>query len=835
VAPVISVAPTAIDSGQGSTLSTTASFSGGTPTYTSQWLEALGAGSYSDLGSSFTTGCSTSSSPTIPTGALTTGTWSFELQVTDSGNPALLVTSNVVTVTVNAVLSLYIPSHTIDSGQSATLAATASGGSGSYSTYAFYSGTGCTGTPLQSSSSNTYSTGALTSTATYCAAVTDSLGGTASTTVTVTVDPALSVSVSPVAIDSGQTATLTAVTSGGSGGYTYAWYQGAACSGSVLGTAASYTTATLTSTSTYCATVKDSLGGTATATSTVTVDAALSAGAITPSSPTIDSGQSIALTSSPSGGTAPYSYQWYTSSGCATGPISGATGSTYLASPASTTSYYYRVTDSAYSPVSQCSLGDAITVHAALVAGAVTPSARIIDSGQSITLTAHASGGTTPYSYQWYSGSSATCSSDTSALGTASTQSVSPASSTYYCYKVTDASAGTPNSVSSSTDLVTVNPPLVAGSITPSSPTIDNGQSVTLTSAASGGTTPYTYQWYIGASCNAAISGKTASTYSASPGSTSTYSYKVTDAAGSPISQCSSGDIVTVNPALSAGAITPSSPTIDSGQSITLTAHASGGTAPYSYKWYSGASTTCSSDTSLLSSTTSTQSVSPTVNTYYCYAVTDSASSSSSKSSSTDLVTVHSALTAGAITPSAPTVVIGQSTTLTGHASGGTTPYHYQWYSGSSATCSSDTTTLGTSSSQSVNPTTNTYYCYKVTDSSTGTPIAGATSAAVQVTVTKATTTTKLVCASPVIVATPSTCTVTISGTYGSTNGETVSFASSGQGIFSSGATCTLSGGTCSLTYTPTSLSGSPQTITATYSGDTNNAASSGKALIRVT
>jgi hypothetical protein len=35
--------------------------------------------------------------------------------------------------------------------------------------------------------------------------------------------------------------------------------------------------------------------------------------------------------------------------------------------------------------------------------------------------------------------------------------------------------------------------------------------------------------------------------------------------------------------------------------------------------------------------------------------------------------------------------------------------------------------------------------------------------------------------------------------------------------------------------YTPTSVSGSPQTIAATYSGDTNNAGSSGKASIRVT
>jgi len=838
VAPVISVAPTAIDNGQSSTLSTAASFSGGTSTYTCQWLEALGAGSYSDLGSSFTTGCATASSPTIQTGALTTGTWHFELQVTDSGNPAALVTSNVATVTVNTVLSLSVPGQTLDSGQSTALTATASGGSGSYFTYAFYSGSSCTGTPLQSSSSNTYSTGALAFTATYCVAATDSLGGMASTTATVTVGSVLSVSVSPVTIDSGQTASLTAVPSGGSGGYTYAWHQGAACSGSVLGTSASYTTAALTSATTYCIRVTDSHGGTATATPTVTVNPALVAGGITPSSPSIDTGQSVTLTAHASGGTSPYSYQWYsgTSTTCSSDTtLLGSATSTQSVNPTKNTRYCYSVTDSASSPSSKSSATDLVTVNSALTAAAITPSAPKIDSGQSVTLTAHASGGTSPYTYQWYSGNSATCSSDTTTLGTASTQSASPASSTYYCYEVTDASTGAPNGAPSSTDLVTVNSVLTAGAITSSAPTIDSGQSVTMSSAASGGTSPYTYQWYTGASCTIIVSGQTGAAYSPSPTSTTTYSYKVTDAANSHVSQCSSGDTVTVNPALVAGGITPSSPSIDSGQSVTLTAHASGGTSPYTYQWYSGTSSTCSSDTTALGAT-STQSVNPTKNTRYCYSVTDSASSPSSKSSATDLVTVNSALTAGAITPSGPTIIIGNSVTLTAHASGGTSPYSYQWYSGTSTSCSSDTTLLGSATStQSVNPTVNTYYCYKVSDSSTGTPIAGATSATVQVRVNKATTTTTLTCTSPVTVGTPSTCSVTVTGAYGSTNGETVSFTASGSGTFSSGGTCTLSGGTCSLTYTPTTASGRPQTITATYSGDTNNVGSSDTASIRVT
>ncbi len=94
-------------------------------------------------------------------------------------------------------------------------------------------------------------------------------------------------------------------------------------------------------------------------------------------------------------------------------------------------------------------------------------------------------------------------------------------------------------------------------------------------------------------------------------------------------------------------------------------------------------------------------------------------------------------------------------------------------------------------------------------------------------------TTTSVSCQSPAAVETASTCTSTISGAYGSAEGETVSFTASGSGRFDHNS-CTVGGGNCSVNYTPTVLSGSPQTITATYPGDAFNAASSGTALIIV-
>jgi len=111
----------------------------------------------------------------------------------------------------------------------------------------------------------------------------------------------------------------------------------------------------------------------------------------------------------------------------------------------------------------------------------------------------------------------------------------------------------------------------------------------------------------------------------------------------------------------------------------------------------------------------------------------------------------------------------------------------------------------------------------------------GAASTTTALAITSAQTSTAVACSpSPVTVGSLSTCTAKVSGAYGSTAGETVSFTASGSGTFSSGGACTLSGGSCSLTYTPTSVSGSPQTITTVYSGDTNNAGSSGTASLAV-
>jgi hypothetical protein len=108
-------------------------------------------------------------------------------------------------------------------------------------------------------------------------------------------------------------------------------------------------------------------------------------------------GQLHAFTATVSGGTSPYSYQWYLN-GTA---VPNATGVTWTFAPLSSGSYtiYVKVTDAA-GAIAPSNIA-AVTVSAA-------PSVRILPCsvtlgvGQFQTFRSRVSGGTPPYSYQWY-------------------------------------------------------------------------------------------------------------------------------------------------------------------------------------------------------------------------------------------------------------------------------------------------------------------------------------------------------------------------------------------------------------------------------------------------
>jgi predicted extracellular nuclease len=234
------------------------------------------------------------------------------------------------------------------------------------------------------------------------------------------------------------------------------------------------------------------------------------------------------------------------------------------------------------------------------------PASTSVSNGNTATLTVVGSGATT-LSYQWYQGTSGDTSTPIAGATSASYTTPALSSTTSYWVRVTD----TNGSADSNTATVTVNiDPVI--NIQPASTGILNGNTATLTVAASGATT-LSYQWYQGTSGDTStpIAGATSASYT-TPALNATTSYwvRVTDTNGSADSNTATVT-VTIDPNITTQ---PASTSIFSGNSTTLNVVVTG-TTTLSYQWYQGTSgdtstpiagaTSASYTTPALSSTTS--------------------------------------------------------------------------------------------------------------------------------------------------------------------------------------------------------------------------------------
>ena len=485
--------------------------------------------------------------------------------------------------------------------------------------------------------------------------VTDSVGATAkSNPASVTVNPTLTVSISPavVVMDLGQSVTFQSTVSGGTPPYTYQWYLDDA----PVGANASTWTFTPTSTGSYevYLNVTDNVGVTAQSNiASVTVNPALTV-SISPTSVIMDVGQPVTFTSSVSGGTPPYTYQWYLDDV----PVPSATSSTWAFTPSSPGSYevYLNVTDdvgvTAKSNIASVTVNPALTVS-------ISPTAVTIDVGQSQLFTSTVSGGTPPYTYQWYLNDTAVPSA------TSSDWTFTPTSIGFYLIyvNVTDHVNVTAKSNIAS---VTVNPELSV-CINPISAAMNLGDSKTFTSSVSGGTPPYTYQWYLN---NSPVPGANTSTWAFTPTAMGSYTIYLNVNDSVDVTAKSNIASVTVNPPLEVS-ISPPSVVMDVGQSVTFNSNVSGGTPPSTYQWYLD-------DAPILSATDPTWTFTPTTpGTYEVYLiVTDS----SDPAESNHVVVTANPPLAVSISPLSVVMDVGQSVTFTSSVSGGTPPYTYQWY-----------------------------------------------------------------------------------------------------------------------------------------------------------
>jgi large repetitive protein len=437
----------------------------------------------------------------------------------------------------------------------------------------------------------------------------------------------------------------------------------------------------------HSVTAKDSHGNLNNNLVTFTVILPLVPGAVTPSSPSIDSGQSITLAANPSNGEPPYSYHWYSSASnggaCSSGTALG-TSSTQSVSPIASAYYCYVVTDSISETAS--SGWNLVTVDANPTV-AVTPGGPLnYDVGQTATgLTATVTySGVNTALVEWYSSANAACSAsstDTLVSGASITPGTASVGTTYYCAVVFDSGVPGYSYASNAVEVIVTADPTVG--VSPSGPfSYDVGQTATGLTAAVTYTGPNTasVEWYssTSSSCSATSTDTGSSGNSFTPGTlsagTTYYCAAVSDSGIPGYSSASNGVEVTLYTDPSAGTPTSSVVSVDYGQTVTITAHPSGGTGTYTgYSW-SGLPFGCTGTTTATSSCTPTSGA----NTYsITYTVTDS-NGQTSTSSPTLFFSVYTSVAAS---PSATVNPVGvdEATEISAGASGGTGSYGYAW------------------------------------------------------------------------------------------------------------------------------------------------------------
>ena len=314
----------------------------------------------------------------------------------------------------------------------------------------------------------------------------------------------------------------------------------------------------------------------------------------------------------------------------------------------------------------------------------LSSSASSIDLGNSVTLSASSTGENGSVTYQFSANDEVI-----QAYSSAKTCTWKPSKAGVYTINVIAKDSAGNTALDNKT--VTVNEVVtqkLTNNSTISATTITKGQTITMTANAAGGTAPYKYRYYCkpeGSSKYTALTGTTTATsFSHKPARAITYKYavKIADANGKTATKyfdvkvnASASTALTNNSTISATTITK-------GQTITMTANAAGGTAPYKYRYYCKPEGS-SKYTALTGTTTATSfSHKPARAITYKYAVKIADANGKTATKYFDVKVNASASTTltNNSTISATTITKGQTITMTANATGGTAPYKYKYY-----------------------------------------------------------------------------------------------------------------------------------------------------------
>jgi hypothetical protein len=380
--------------------------------------------------------------------------------------------------------------------------------------------------------------------------------------------------------------------------------------------------------------------------------------AVSPTAVGLPLRQSQTFDSSILGGKPSYSYQWYLNDIA----VSGADSSTWTFTPSATGNYkvYVDVTDGLGTMVQSNIVTDIVVYPQATTL--ISPSSVNITVGATQQFTSTTTGGSTPYKYQWYL-------NETVVLGANSSNwNFTPGTTGHYTVylKVIDALSFEIQS-NIITD-ITVNPQPTAA-IIPASVNMTIGNSQTFRSTVTGGTTPYSYQWYINGTAVSTANNANWIFTSLLAGTYSIY-LNVTDHSAITVkSNIGTARVETPTNVT----ITPTQVKMDLGQSKTFNSTLSNGTAPYSYQWYLNGTAVPGA---INPNWTFTPSI---VGFYEVYLNVTDALNLKVQSNIVKDITVFSSPTV-AISPASVNLTDGNPQTFTSIVSGGAQPYIYQWY-----------------------------------------------------------------------------------------------------------------------------------------------------------
>ncbi|WP_348824473.1 T9SS type A sorting domain-containing protein [Flavobacterium aestuarii] len=527
---------------------------------------------------------------------LTAGTYS--VTITDSNACTAIVSG--ITVTQPAALSgtAAVTNVVCNAGTTGAIDLTPAGGT---APYAFDWGGGITAEDRTGLTAGTYSV-----------TITDSNACTAIVSgITVTQPAALSgtAAVVNVVCNAGTTGAINLTPSGGTAPYAFDWGGGITAEDRTGLTAGTYSV-TITDASSCTAIVSGI---------TVTQPAALS-GTAAVANVVCNAGTTGAIDLTPSGGTAPYAFDW--GGGITAEDRTGLTAGTYSVT----------ITDS--NACTAIVSGITVTQPAAL-SGTAAVTNVICNAGTTGAIDLTPSGGTAPYAFDWGGGITA---EDRTGL-TAGTYSVT----------ITDASSCT----AIVSGITVTQPAALSGTAAVTNVVCNAGTTGAIDLTPSGGTAPYAFDWGGGITAEDRT-GLTAGTYSVT----------ITDA-----SSCTAvvSGITVTQPAALSGTATVTNVICNAGTTGAIDLTPSGGTAPYAFDW--GGGITAEDRTGLTAGT-------------YSVTITDSNACTAVVSGIT--VTQPAALSG---TAAVTNVICNAGTTgaidLT--PAGGTAPYAFDWSGGITA------------------------------------------------------------------------------------------------------------------------------------------------------